>query len=53
MRTDRELVRAYQRIHGTTPESTIRTRRKELVDMGKVESVGKRDGQTVWAVKGA
>ena len=51
--TDRELVSAYRDCYGMTAESTIRTRRKELVDMGKVEAVGKRDGQTVWAVKGA
>jgi hypothetical protein len=50
--TDRLLVVAYRNLYGqTTPESTIRTRRAELVDEKRVGELTKLTGprpQTVW-----
>jgi hypothetical protein len=49
--TDRELIVAYRDQHGLVAESTVRTRRKELVERGLVEGRGERDHQTIWAVR--
>ena len=38
--TDEELIRKYEGLYGATPHSTIRTRRRELFNAGKLKDVG-------------
>ena len=38
--TDEELIRKYESLYGKTPHSTIRTRRRELFNEGKLRDVG-------------
>lgn len=54
--TDRQLVDAYRERHGQEiPESTIRTRRAELVRDERLEALTTLEGkrpQTVWRISG-
>lgn len=50
--TDKQLIAHYRQVHGeTVPESSIRTRRNELKQAGRVIPCGETDHQTIWRLR--